>query len=349
MLKSPAAKLEGTDLKNGWTVQEKIDLKDSTGGYFSISYEVLSDSGEKAFLKALDFSKPPENGQDELEHFESLIKSFNFERELLEKCKNKRMSRVVTPIAHGNVEMEGFIRPWNKVYYIIFKLAESDIRNFIAEMKKFDLAWTLRSLHHTAVGLSQLHTHDIAHQDLKPSNVLYFTKEGSKVADLGCAADKGKSSENDNGHPGDQFHAPPESFYPGFNRPGFEFKKMCDLYLLGSLIFFHFSQISATEALSNKLKGFSGIQWGDNFDVELPYWDKAFADAIADLNVDVRDKAGDLSSEIIQMTKQLCNPNPSKRGDLKWERTAVPVYNLERIISKLDFLSKKAESSFNAK
>lgn len=35
--------------------------------------------------------------------------------------------------------------------------------------------------------MNQLHTHSIANQDLKPSNVLFFEAFGAKVGDLGCA------------------------------------------------------------------------------------------------------------------------------------------------------------------
>lgn len=66
---------------------------------------------------------------------------------------------------------------FTKVFYLIFELADGDIRRHLAVQESLDLAFVLRTLHHVAVGLDQLHRADIAHQDLKPSNVLIYTKE----------------------------------------------------------------------------------------------------------------------------------------------------------------------------
>ena len=66
--------------------------------------------------------------------------------------------------------------------YIVFELASGDIRAEIERLPNFDLAWCLRSLHNATVGVQQLHSKDIAHQDIKPSNVLVFGMDGSKLA-----------------------------------------------------------------------------------------------------------------------------------------------------------------------
>ncbi len=85
-----------------------------------------------------------------------------------------------------------------------------------------DLAWTMRMLHHVAVGLQQLHGVGIAHQDLKPSNVLVFSDFISKLADLG------RSAHADYEPPHDSFITPaaltctnPELRY-GFVDPNFK-------------------------------------------------------------------------------------------------------------------------------
>jgi serine/threonine protein kinase len=42
--------------------------------------------------------------------------------------------------------------------------------------RRFDLAYRMRVLHNTAKGLNQLHVSQIAHQDIKPSNVVTFDR-----------------------------------------------------------------------------------------------------------------------------------------------------------------------------
>jgi eukaryotic-like serine/threonine-protein kinase len=127
----------------------------------------------------------------------------------LAKCKKRNLHRVVTPLANGTVKVPGGFGPLENVCYLIFELASGDIRDEVNKFAAFDLAWCLRSLHHSALGLKQLHDAGIAHQDLKPSNVLVFSDSGSKIADLGCASDSTAYSKIDGlPVPGDMGYAP---------------------------------------------------------------------------------------------------------------------------------------------
>jgi len=144
---------------------------------------------------------------------EDLLKAFNFERTLLAQCKDKRLRRIVMALEDGTVQVPGNLEDFGKVPYLIFELAEGDIRKEVGKWQTFDVAWALRSLHQSAVGLEELHLAGIAHQDLKPSNVLVFPVEGTKVSDLGRASQMGASSPNDGfAIPGDRGYAPPEQW-----------------------------------------------------------------------------------------------------------------------------------------
>lgn len=89
--------------------------------------------------------------------------------------------------------------------------ADGDVRNHLAVAEKIELAWLLRSLHHVATGLYQLHSARVAHQDLKPSNILVFDKKLSKVSDLGSASIREVPSPRDEApFAGDSTYAPPE-------------------------------------------------------------------------------------------------------------------------------------------
>jgi len=247
----PSELLAGEDLGNGWVVTEKVARDPNlSGGHFSVGYTTLnSETGEVAFLKALNF-RQAFGAEDRLRVLQSLISAFIHERDLLLKCGGHHMRRVVTPILDGVHVVPEATLPFNEAYYLIFPLADSDLRSRAVELMSLDLAWALRSLHHVATGIHELHAHGIAHQDVKPSNVLYFDELGSKLADLGRAHDSENPAEHDSlARPGDRTHAPLELFYASVPPADIDVRKGIDLYCLGSLLFFHFLGHSASQGV----------------------------------------------------------------------------------------------------
>ena len=185
---APAQQLVGKELPNGWKVVELIERpKNATGGHFSSSYIVRSVNGEKAFLKAMDYRKALES-PDPAGTLNAMTAGFIFERDTLEKCRSRGLSRIVRALDSGKIEPQNE-DPSGVVEYLIFECAKGDIRSFVAFDTAFDKAWALRTMHQATAALQQLHSVEIAHQDLKPSNVLIFDDDYSKLADLGRAFD----------------------------------------------------------------------------------------------------------------------------------------------------------------
>jgi class 3 adenylate cyclase len=149
---TPAQQLLGMTLDGGWKVVEAIAvLPGKTGGNFSHGYIVQNDRGIRAFLKALDYSralKPP----DPARALQALTEAYNFERRVLERCRDRRLDRVVMAFADGTTRVAG-----EPVQYLILELAEGDARSQAKASARFDLAWTLRTLHHVAAGRSHRH------------------------------------------------------------------------------------------------------------------------------------------------------------------------------------------------
>ena len=342
----PAENLVGLELDGGWHVDElKERTKEGTGGYSSISYLASNKEGKKAFLKALDFYAVL-NEENPTSRLYILLSAYETERNLLHQCKDKRLRRVVVPLADGTAKAPGNWGPLENVPYLIFPMATGDIRKEIARWKKFDLAWALRSLHHSAVGLQELHGMGVAHQDIKPSNVLVFPVEGSKLTDLGSASQVGKPSQSDKKFiPGDVSYATPEQWYGWSQSPDFSNRYIVDLYRLGGLIFFFFAKCSATEAIQLKIsiKHEKGFMRSD-FISDLPYMQYAFEEVLHDLHKLVETLAGDLTDEIVMIAQQLCEPDPRRRGDPRARAAAYrQQHDVQAYISRFDRLARTAE------
>ena len=157
--------LLGAKLHDGWEVVEKTKREvTDTGGCFSVSYVVRHGTGRIGFLKVLNLAKALAMPGDQLENVQNLIAAFKFERDTLDLCKEYNLNRVASAIYHGKLDVDG--NPFG-VYYIIFEIAEDgDIRRKLAKAERVDIAWMLRNLHHTANGIRQMHSKQIAHQDL---------------------------------------------------------------------------------------------------------------------------------------------------------------------------------------
>lgn len=338
---APAHKLVGVGLDDGWTVTERVEPgPGATGGNFSCSYKIVRGDGTVGFLKALDFSRAL-GAPDPALALQELTEAYNFERDLLAQCRGRGMDRVVRAMGDGKVKVDD--SPLGVVQYLIFEGAECDLRVQLNLMGAVETAWKLRSLHHIATGLYQLHGSDIAHQDLKPSNVLVFAGKTSKVADLGCASQKGATGPRDQKKlAGDPGYAPPELLY-GYNDPDWALRRLgCDAYLLGSMVVFFFTGLSASALLFQHMaEGHTWNRWSGTYFEVLPYVRVAFGEVLDVFESGVADRV--LARELRQIVGYLCEPDPNLRGHPMNRKGLSSPLSLERFVSKFDLLASRAE------
>ena len=336
----PHELLEGLVLDGGWRVTQLLPREaDATGGHFSCGYLATGPEGRQAYLKALDFFSGLTEEEDPARALEPLILAFNFERDLLTRCNDRRLSHVVRALFFGKTDLVVGGARWS-VQYIAFELADGDIRAQMAKLDHLDLAWTVRSLHQVAVGLSQLHSISIAHQDTKPSNVLCFHRM-SKLADLGRATARDRSAPHDEFEvAGDWSYAPPEALY-GATSPSWEARRFgCDAYHLGSMTTFMFALQAMTPMLLTYLpEELHWRQWSGTYGDILPHLRAAFAESMEAFAADVPE---DCRTEVVMMVRQLCDPDPALRGHPK-ERASSNPYSLRRYVTELDLLARRAE------
>jgi serine/threonine protein kinase len=338
----PASKLRGLTLSGGWTADKELSGVSDTGGNFSYGYQVTHTDGRRAFLKALDYSRALRSPDPPLA-LQALTAAYLFERNVLQTCRSRRMDRVVQSVESGHVTVDA--TDLGRVDYLILEMAESDVRSYLSASPKIELAWILRSLHHVATGIHQLHSANIAHQDVKPSNILVFEKTVSKIADLGSASLQGISCpRDDKDFAGDPAYAPPELLY-GYRDPDWINRRFgCDTYLLGSMIVFMFTGLNATSLLLSKMAAdHLPKKWGGTYREVLPYLKNAFGSAIEMFAASTPGEP--FRTELKTLVGYLCEPDLSLRGHPQNQLGHTSRFSLERFVSRLDLLARRAEYS----
>jgi serine/threonine protein kinase len=358
-LAAPVYQLAGTALDGGWIITDPVgwSLDASgefikppddvgSGGNFSAGYTVKRGT-QTAFLKAIDLSRamraPPGEMLNELK---KIIDTATFEKALCALCGERRMDRVVLALATGDIVTGPNMQ--DHVPYIIFELADGDVRRRIRLVNEnVRAAWIFRAIQNAAVGLTQLHSANIAHQDMKPSNLLHFESQSIfKVGDVGRAIQEGiQVPHAEYGIAGDPIYAPPELLYGHFV-PDWNTRRLgCDLFMLGSLLTFFFLGQGTTPMLISKvappyLPRSRGGQWSGTYLEALPVIRRAFSAVLEELSFSAPIEFRD---EVVKSVRELCEPDPVLRGHpLNRNQNQ---FDLSRYVSMFDLLARKAAIS----
>lgn len=347
--KSLAEELEGRLLKSTWKVGKRIenDEKYNTGGNFSVCYHARNiKTKSDVFIKVLDIHKLFKVEEISIDTINQQTGFFIYERNILLKCKNKKMDRIVRALDFGEIFDDKYKIP--KVNYIVFELADNPLRKIILISKKLDYAWAIRSMHNLAVGIQQLHKNDIAHQDLKPSNILLFKDEGTKIGDMGRTV----SFDYDLPSPfnlfefsGDKSYAPLDILYGYKDTESKRQKYGADLYMLGSLMYFYFKSVSINEAIRRRIQEEHWfIKWGGTYSEVIPYLRNALCELIESLHVSIEINNEAFRDEVCNIILRLCEPDIEKRCYSK-STISLPLHDLEYLISRLNHRARELEFS----
>lgn len=346
-----AESLLGHKIPDEWNVIKQVTTpvypngNTRSGSFFSVGYEVNhNDTGRSAFLKALDYSYAL-SSPDTPTVMAAMTSAFNFERDLLYQCKDRRMKNVIHPISHGSYFHPNFRGSDSKVDYIIFEKADRDVREWVNINDSLDLAVRLRCLHQIAKGIHQLHTYKIAHQDIKPSNALVFDLSEDKIGDLGhCSIESQICPRDHLEFSGDNNYSPPELLY-GYIHPQWAIRRLgCDTYQFGCLVVFLMTFADMNALLKSKLP--LNSRWGGSqtvmYEFILPVVRHAWLLTLEEIERQVHQLAPHLGAEIMTIIRELTDPSPDNRGDPIKRRIYGNPHDLERYISRLDLLAQKA-------
>jgi len=343
-----AESLKGLVLKERWKVIDKTTkVPGGTGGHFSIGYKVEDiNNGTEGFLKALNFKAffSQSKTKDILTVITEENSAFQYERDVLLRCQNFKLSKVVTLLDEGLANVEGFAIP--QVPFLIFELADGDLYSKIEFSNKLDLLWKLKSLHDVAVGLKQLHWANISHQDLKPSNVL-LQQNGlvSKIADLGrsvCLEIQAPHEVKNGKFNGDSDYMPIEYYYK-YEEPDWTKRtRSTDMYLFGNLVCFYFTGLNMTTLIiRNTDKQFRWNNWNGSYTSVKDYLMVGFNKALNEFKSSILDER--IKQELAKILQYCCFPYPEKRGHPRSIDLAGNQYEFHRTISRLDVILKETE------
>ena len=347
----PSANLLGKTLGRWLVIEHKERAENLTGGFFSESYVVKEvATGQIAFLKAIDLLKR----QPDLEAIRRGIEDYQYERQLLELCEQHAMSRIVRALDTGIYE-ESYGELIIPTPYIVFELAEGDVRSH-RSASTFNLGWRLRIFHGACAAIRQLHSAGIAHQDLKPSNVLVFQRDRSKVADLGRATRDGAPSRFEwDIHVGDKNYQPFELLYNELLQGHWMIRRFgADFFMVGCLLTFLVTDSSLLTLVYDKLdRNFWHDRWGAGYQAVIPHLHHALVDVLADVRGCL--PAG-IGTEVAELIYSFCEPDPRKRGlrhnwSRKMDAWEDPVsalqgqYDLQYAISRADSLAYRCTVS----
>jgi len=340
---APAMQLLGRTLADGWLVVEEFQLAASgTGGTFSAGY-IAERDGHRVFVKALDLSRAGSPGVNRIDELKRLTTKFAFERDLLDACATKKMDKVVRAVGRGEVMVAPGLG--GTVDYLLFELADGDIRKHMEQAASLNAAWVFRCLQHISNGIGQLHQANIAHQDVKPSNVLVYSKLTSKIGDLGRAVLKGVDGPHDGRRiPGAQSYAPPELLYSEIPTEWAARRFGCDLYLLGSMVVFLFAKTTMTALLFAELPAqFHYQSYRGFFRDVLPHLRDAMDQGMARFSLSV---PAPYTDQVLRIVRELCDPDPLRRGH---PRNVImkngSQYSVERYVSEFNLLASRAASA----
>jgi serine/threonine protein kinase len=259
------------------------------------------------------------------------------------------MSRVLKYLGHEFFNPSNPADPLGRVSCLIMELGSDDLRGMVHKSATRTFTWTLQIMRDVAQALAQLHKGGIAHQDIKPSNVISVAgatgvaSSQVKVGDLGRVVRRDQPGPfNSRPWPGDGRYSPPERWY-GYVPPNWsDAREASDAYMLGSLLLFLCTGMSLQMLVAQTLAvPFRPEHWKGAFDQDLlAVLQDAHAKALA--NHLLPNVPPELRDEVMAIAAALTNADPLQRGDQRARRQVGRPVGLDRFQQKFSALAAKS-------
>ena len=330
-----ASRLLGKTVGKWEVIEKRKKNEEDNSGFFSTCYTVIDQEGNKAFLKAYNYYYAFQKKSSSADALKFMTENFTYERDLLNFCAENKMRRIVSAIDSGEYIESGEVIP---VPYLVFEIAKGNLKskNLLIDP---NLTWKLLAFHGALVGLRQLHNQKIVHQDIKPSNILIFGQNFSKISDLGSATQlNNKSNWEREDHTGDIRYAPIELLYNYFS-PDWETRRFgADFFMMGGLLIYMLTGSNFISLLLLKIpETLYPAKFDGKFEEIKPYLLNAFYETIAEIKANLPTV---IAQDLISVLSELSHPVPEERGNPSRMREVHKQFSLQRYISILARLAK---------
>ena len=277
-----------------------------------------------------------------------LTSDAKFEQDVLAYCTKHGMSRVMRYLGHEYLQLDPNDL-MSQVSCLIMEVGDEDLRRLMNHHGQASCVWTLKVMSDVSLALTQLHKGGIAHQDIKPSNVISVAgKNGTgdktlKVGDLGRVTSKNHKGPFDSREwPGDWGYSPPERWYRHVPADWNDRREAADAYMLGSLLMF-LSTGTTLQSLVSPLipQQYLPNNWGGSYDQDLLV-------VLVDAHARVLENwlrpvlMPEVAAEVMKIVIELTHPDPLLRGDTRARRQVGRPVGLDRIHQRLHLLSRRA-------
>lgn len=345
---TPKSQLLGKTLDSGWTLVEQFaPAAHATGGTFGVGYKATR-GDEIAFVKAVDFVAALTHPEPLLA-LQSLLAEASFEKEVLAFCADQKMSRVLKFLGHEYFNPGNPADAHNRVSCLVMELGRDDLRGMVKKTAVRSFTWNLQVMRDVAQALAQLHRGGIAHQDIKPSNVI--TVDGVtgaaasqvKVGDLGRVVRRDQPGPfNGLAWPGDTRYMPPERWYGYVPADWTDAREASDAYMLGSLLLFLCTGTSLQVLVFQAIpEPFRPGTWMGGFDQDLlAVLQDAHAKTLATHLIPA--VPTQFKDEVLALAGALTNPNPTARGDPRARRQLGRPVGIDRLYQRFMALAAKS-------
>lgn len=337
----PNAKdLVGFVIEDRWEITKlQYNTPPASGGNFGIGYFAYDRKDKvERFIKVVDYLAR----LADISQLTKLLQLAQFEVAMHKYCV--RMSKVVRMIAHGQLFFKTASDSQYNFLCLVLEKGEGDIKDHVDYLPDKSPYWKLCVVRDVALAITQIERGNLAHNDIKPSNVIRFESKGTthniKLGDVGRVVTKeGNGPFDGEKWAGDPAHKPIEALY-GWSESEFQNRNTAaDAYMLGNLVSFLFVGASITERIVNSLppEYRPGIYKGEYMqvlDVVRHAWNTVVTEQIAPFF------PAKLRGEMTSILRCLTNPEPQGRGDLAARKQGL--LGMDRIHSRLGRLVHQA-------
>lgn len=338
--------LLGITLESGWNITQQFPrAKGATGGNFGVGY-LAQRNGETAFVKAIDFVDAM-NSTDPIQALNDMTNNALFEKNILEYCTAKGMSHVIRYFGSEYV----LLNPndtMSRVLCIVMEVGNRDLRCERSMVANPSCVWTLKVMSDIALALAQLHRDGIAHQDLKPSNVISVGNVQSntqvmKVGDLGRVTRKGQLGPFDHcDWPGDWSYGPPEIWYSYYPSEWNNKREAADAYMLGNILVFLCTGVTLQTLVIPLIpEQYKPEKWGGGFDKDLIPVLLNYHTVVLDTKVRPT-LMPEIADELMKIAHELTHPDPKIRGDVRARQMFGNPVGMDRIQQRINGLYARA-------